>query len=54
MAKDLTGQLETWIEVGLPSEDKVKKPVRAVKQLRLLCMAHKSKNGGNETVKLKR
>jgi uncharacterized protein YaeQ len=20
--KDLTGQLETWIEVGLPSEDK--------------------------------
>ncbi len=23
--KDLTGQLETWIEVGLPSEDKVKK-----------------------------
>ena len=23
--KDLTGQLEAWIEVGLPSEDKVKK-----------------------------
>lgn len=32
MAKDLTGQLETWIEVGLPSEDKVKKPVHVVKQ----------------------
>lgn len=51
--KDLTGQLETWIEVGLPSEDKVKKPVRVVKRLRLLFMVHKSKTGGSETVKLK-
>ena len=24
--KDLTGQLEKWIEVGCPAEDKVKKP----------------------------
>ena len=27
--KDLTGQLEKWIEVGCPDEDKVKKPVHA-------------------------
>lgn len=40
--KDLTGQLETWIEVGLPSEDKSKKPVRAVKQL-LCCVWHTSR-----------
>ncbi|BDE24715.1 hypothetical protein OCUAc20_32150 [Acinetobacter baumannii] len=51
--KDLTGQLETWIEVGLPSEDKVKKPVPVVKLWQLSLMVHKLKIGGRETVKLK-
>ncbi len=51
--KDLTGQLETWIEVGLPSEDKVKKPVLVVKLWQLSLMVHKLKIGGRETVKLK-
>ncbi len=32
--KDLTGQLEQWIELGQPSEDKLKKPVRVVSGLR--------------------
>ncbi|WP_130803237.1 YaeQ family protein [Acinetobacter ihumii] len=31
--KDLTGQLEQWIEVGLPSEDKVKKAAARCKQV---------------------
>ncbi|AQZ80926.1 hypothetical protein BUM88_04495 [Acinetobacter calcoaceticus] len=34
--KDLTGQLETWIEVGLPSEDKVKKASARCKQVAIV------------------
>ncbi len=34
--KDLTGQLETWIEVGLPSEDKVKKASARCKTVALV------------------
>jgi len=52
--KDLTGQLETWIEVGLPSEDKVKKASARCKKVAIVGMAHKSKSGGREIAKLKR
>ena len=34
--KDLTGQLEQWIEVGLPSEDKVKKAAARCKQVAVI------------------
>ena len=34
--KDLTGLLEQWIEVGLPSEDKVKKAAARCKQVAVI------------------
>lgn len=52
--KDLTGLLEKWIEVGCPSEDKVKKPVHVVSKSLLSPMDHRQMIGGRKIPRSRR
>ncbi len=51
--KDLTGQLENWIEVGLPSEDKVKKASARCKAVAIVAYGSQVEDWWKRTVKLK-
>lgn len=51
--KDLTGQLEQWIEVGLPSEDKLKKAAARCKHVVVVAYGHQVEDWWKRNSKIK-
>lgn len=51
--KDLTGQLELWIEVGQPSEDKVKKASARCKRVAIISYGHSTDDWWKRNSKIK-
>lgn len=51
--KDLTGQLEQWIEVGLPSEDKVKKAAARCKHVAVIAYGSQVEDWWKRNSKIK-